>query len=47
MFPCTYREISVIMKEIRMDYQVIDAWPNDNIRYYGQYALEMNSHNVK
>jgi hypothetical protein len=28
------------MKEIGMDYQAIDACPNDNIIYYGQYALE-------
>jgi hypothetical protein len=28
------------MKEIGMDYQVIDACPNDHIIYYGQYALE-------
>jgi hypothetical protein len=30
----------VIMKEIEMDYQAIDACPNDHIIYYGQYALE-------
>jgi hypothetical protein len=30
----------VIMKEIGMDYQAIDACPNDHIIYYGQYALE-------
>jgi hypothetical protein len=30
----------VIMKEIRMDYQAIDACPNDHIIYYGKYALE-------
>lgn len=40
IFPCTYREISVIMKEIGMDYQAIDACPNDHIIYYGQYELE-------
>jgi hypothetical protein len=28
------------MKEIGMDYQDIDACPNDHIIYYGQYALE-------
>jgi hypothetical protein len=28
------------MKEIGMDYQAIDACPNDHIIYYGQYALE-------
>jgi hypothetical protein len=30
----------VIMKEIGMDYQAIDACPNDHIIYYGQYELE-------
>jgi hypothetical protein len=40
IFPRTYREISMIMKEIGMDYQTIDACPNDHIIYYGQYALE-------
>jgi hypothetical protein len=28
------------MKEIGMDYEAIDACPNDHIIYYGQYALE-------
>ena len=28
------------MKEIGMDYQAIDACPNDHIIYYGQYASE-------
>ena len=28
------------MKEIGMDYQGMDAFPNDHIIYYGQYALE-------
>jgi hypothetical protein len=40
IFPCTYREISMVMKEIGMDYQAIDACPNDHIIYYRQYALE-------
>ena len=40
ILPCTYREIYVIMKEFGMDYQAIDACPNDHIIYYGQYALE-------
>jgi hypothetical protein len=30
----------MIMKEIGMEYQDIDAYPNDHIIYYGQYALE-------
>ena len=40
ILPRTYREIYVIMKEFGMEYQVIDACPNDHIIYYGQYALE-------
>ena len=28
------------MKEFGMEYQATDACPNDNIIYYGQYALE-------
>ena len=40
IFPHTYWEIFVIMKEIGMDYQAIDTCPNDHIIYYGQYALE-------
>ena len=29
-----------MMKEIGMDYQAIDACPNDNIIYYGKKSLE-------
>ena len=28
------------MKDIGMEYQAIDACPNDDIIYYGQYASE-------
>ena len=35
------------MKEIGMDYQSIDACPDDHIIYYGQYASKKNAHNVK
>ena len=38
--PRTTREVFLIMKEIGMDYQAIDACPNDHIIYYGQCALE-------
>ena len=38
--PLTCREVFLIVKEIGMDYQAIDACPNDNIIYYGQYASE-------
>jgi hypothetical protein len=40
--PCTYQELSTILKEIGMEYQVIDACPNDHIIYYGQYGSESN-----
>ena len=40
ILPRTYREIYVIMKEFGMEYQAIDACPNDHIIYYGKYALE-------
>jgi hypothetical protein len=35
------RELCAIMKDIGMEYQAIDACPNDHIIYYGQYASEM------
>ena len=38
--PRTCREVFLIMKEIGMDYQAIDACLNDHIMYYGQYVLE-------
>jgi hypothetical protein len=40
--PPTYRELSAILKEIGMEYQAIDACPDDHIIYYGQYASESN-----
>ena len=40
ILPHTYQEIYVIMKEFGMEYQAINACPNDHIIYYGQYALE-------
>jgi hypothetical protein len=38
ILPHTYREISLIIKEIGMEYQAIDACPNDHMIYYGKYA---------
>ena len=35
IFPHTYWGLYAIMKEIGMDYQTIDACPNDHIIYYG------------
>ena len=29
------------MKDIGMEYQAFDAFPNDNIIYYGQYASKI------
>ena len=38
--PRTCQEVFLIMKEIGMEYQAIDACPNDHIIYYGKYAQE-------
>jgi hypothetical protein len=38
ILPRTYRYLHAIMKDIGMDYQTIDACPNDHIIYYGQHA---------
>ena len=38
--PRTSREVFLIMKEIGVEYKYIDAYPNDHIIYYGQYASE-------
>ena len=38
ILPRTYRGLHAIMKDIGMDYQTIDACPNDHIIYYGQHA---------
>jgi hypothetical protein len=38
ILPLTYRGLHAIMKDIGMDYQTIDACPNDHIIYYGQHA---------
>ena len=38
--PRTCREVYLIMKEIRMEYQAIDACLNYHIIYYGKYASE-------
>jgi hypothetical protein len=36
ILPRTYRDLNAIMKEIGMEYQAIDACPNDHIIYYGK-----------
>jgi hypothetical protein len=38
ILPRTYRGLHAIMKDIGMDYQTIDACPNDHIIYYGEHA---------
>jgi hypothetical protein len=39
--PHTYQELSLIMKDIGMEYQAIDACPNDHIIYYGQHETKL------
>jgi hypothetical protein len=41
ILPRTYRGLHVIMKYIAMDYQTIDACPNDYIIYYGQNSSKI------
>ena len=38
ILPHTYRYLYVIMKYFGMEYQAIDACPNDHIIYYGQHV---------
>jgi hypothetical protein len=38
ILPRTYQGLHVIMKDIGMDYQTIDAFPSNHIIYYGQHA---------
>ena len=37
--PRTYRDLTSIMKYVGMEYQAIDACPNDHILYYNQYEF--------
>ena len=41
ILPCTYGDLSTIMKDIGMEYQDFDACPNDHIKYYGPYGFKM------
>ena len=41
ILPRTYRDLVAIMKYIGMEYQEIDACPNDHIIYYNQYEFEI------
>jgi hypothetical protein len=38
ILPHTYRDLHAIMKFIGMDYQTIDACPDDHIIYYRKHA---------
>jgi hypothetical protein len=38
ILPHTYQGLHAIMKDIGMDYQTIDSFPNDHIIYYGQHT---------
>ena len=38
ILPCTYHDLHAIMKDIGMEYQSINACPDDHIIYYGQHA---------
>ena len=40
MSPCTYRDLSAIVKEIGMQYEVIHACLDDHAIYYNQHEFE-------
>ena len=44
ILPHTYRDVSAIMKEIGMQYEAIDACPDDHIIYYKQHEFETEYH---
>ena len=39
ILPCTYRDLSAIMKEIGMHYEAIHACPDDHVIYYNQHEF--------
>ena len=39
ILPCTYRDLSSIMKEIGMNYEAIYACPDDHVIYYNQHEF--------
>jgi hypothetical protein len=41
ILPRTYQGLHAIMKDIGMNYQTIDACPNDHIIYYGQHSSKI------
>ena len=44
ILPRTYRDLSVIMEEIGMQYEAIDACPYYHIIYYKQYESKTKCH---
>ena len=46
ILPRTYHDLYAVMKDIGMEYQAIDACPNDHIIYYKQHDLKWNAQNV-
>ena len=40
ILPHTYRDLSLIMKEIGMQYETIHACPDDHVIYYNQNEFE-------
>ena len=40
ILPHTYQDLSVMMKEIGMQYEPIDACPDDHIIYYKKHEFE-------
>ena len=41
--PCTYRDLKNIMNYVGMDYQAIDACPNDHIYIIISMSLQQNA----
>ena len=39
ILPPSYQDLSAIMKDIGMEYQAIDACPNDHIIYHKQHEF--------
>jgi hypothetical protein len=42
ILPRTYRDLHAIMKDIGMEYQSIDARPDNHIIYYGKHVSKTN-----
>lgn len=44
ILPRSYQELSAIMKDIGMEYQAIEACPNDHIIYHKQHEFSSECH---